>query len=256
MTNDQRTVQSSSAQAPDCRPGAAGPLPVDPALGLLETMLVRGGRVVRIDRHLMRLQASVAALYGRGSPTDVRSRVMEGAREVGTAGVVRLLVWPSVGGLEVEVQCGPPRERPLPVELVAVPFPGGLGAHKWRDRRALSGMVTGERTPLLVDGDGCVLEAGFANLFLERDGLLLTPPASGRVLPGITRAALIEAARTNGIGVLEWPLTLDDALDAEHLFLTSALCGVAPAVLQGARANGDRRRAQELTQLLERSVPA
>lgn len=226
----------------------------DPALGLLETMLVRAGRVVRLDGHLARLTASLATLYGLAAPDDLRVRVERRAREVRGEGVLRLSAWPEGARIAIELELMPPRQRSLPVALAPVQCPGGLGPHKWRDREWLDGVAPNGRPPLLIDGDGMLLEAAFGNLFVERDGLLLTPPASGTLLPGVTRAALIEAARSAGVCVLEQPLTLDDALDAERLFVTSALAGVAPAVLDGARCTGDPLRARELAQLLERAV--
>ena len=86
----------------------------------------------------------------------------------------------------------------------SAPFalPGGLGAHKWRDRRlleALAGAAAGA-VPLLVDTDGQVLEAAYANVWIVEGEALITPPADGRILPGTTRAALLaaEPARARG----------------------------------------------------------
>ena len=74
---------------------------------------------------------------------------------------------------------------------------GGLGEHKWVDRSLLDeaqAALPAGALPLIVDADGAVLEASRANLFAVRDGALFTPPLDGRILPGVTRARVIEIA--------------------------------------------------------------
>jgi hypothetical protein len=85
--------------------------------------------------------------------------------------------------------------RPAPRYVGVQPFalPGGLGQHEWADRRLVTALehAAGGRVPLLVDTDGCVLEATWANVLIEEDGRLAAPPADGRLLPGIQRQTLV-----------------------------------------------------------------
>ena len=76
-----------------------------------------------------------------------------------------------------------------------------------------------------------------SNAFLVRDGVLLTPPARGEqsedtpawpVLPGITRAAIIELAQADGIETIRRKLDVSDILDADEVFLTNSSWGVLP----------------------------
>jgi uncharacterized protein YaaQ len=94
---------------------------------------------------------------------------------------------------------------------------------KWADRALLE--PTGEAAPgalpLLLDRGDTVLEASRANVFIVRDGGLATPPADGRILPGITRARVIEIAGNAGVEVREVDLALTDLLGAEEAFLTA-----------------------------------
>ena len=53
----------------------------------------------------------------------------------------------------------------------------------------LDGSLAPTATALIVDGDEQVLEAAWANLWLIEGERLITPPADGRLLPGVTRAA-------------------------------------------------------------------
>ena len=64
----------------------------------------------------------------------------------------------------------------------------------------------------MVRDDGFVTEGSFTNVFVERDGILLTPPASHGLLPGVLREYLIEKGQ-----VREAELTLDDLADGFRL---------------------------------------
>lgn len=149
---------------------------------------------------------------------------------------MRVTVAPGAnGGLRVEVTV---REvepglvfEPPPVSLRAVTFPGGLGAHKWADRAPLDAArakIGDDELPLLLDTDGAVLEAARANLFAVRDGALFTPPLDGRILPGITRAQLLEIAAGLEIEAEERELRVDDLLAAEEVLLSGSVRGVEP----------------------------
>jgi para-aminobenzoate synthetase/4-amino-4-deoxychorismate lyase len=103
--------------------------------------------------------------------------------------------------------------------------PGGIGAHKWVDRRLLDELAeqTSPALPLLVDLDGFVLESWGANVFARLPGgALATPPLDGRILPGVARARLL-AVHSDA---REEPLTLAQVLASDEVYLTSAL-GVA-----------------------------
>jgi para-aminobenzoate synthetase/4-amino-4-deoxychorismate lyase len=65
-------------------------------------------------------------------------------------------------------------------------------------------------------------------VFVAAGGTLYTPPADGRILPGVTRAVAIEVAREDGIEVREEALSLERLLDADEVFTTGAVRGVEP----------------------------
>jgi len=77
---------------------------------------------------------------------------------------------------------------------------------------------------LLLRDDGLLTEGCFTNLFVERGGKLLTPPASLGLLPGVLRRSLLEQGRAE-----EAELTLDDLKDG--FLIGNALRGLVPAVL-------------------------
>jgi para-aminobenzoate synthetase/4-amino-4-deoxychorismate lyase len=73
-----------------------------------------------------------------------------------------------------------------------------------------------------------VLEGSRGSLFLVSAGALVTPPADGRLLPGITRAQAIEAAGALGIDLREQPVGVEALAAADEVFLTGAVRGVEP----------------------------
>src|SRR5207302_11205253 len=101
---------------------------------------------------------------------------------------------------------------------------GGLGRHKWRDRRLLGS--DGTHVPLIVDRDD-VLEAAWANVWILEGDTVITPPADGRILPGVTRALLLELEPA----AIEEPISLGRAQDADAIILTSSVRLAVPATL-------------------------
>lgn len=189
----------------------------DPALGVFSTLLVVDGEPQRLDAHLARLAGSLSELYDRAPPADLEARVRALARTGRGRARLRIDVAPDA---DAELVMTPPRERELPVVLHPYTLPGGLGAHKWRDRTLVDALT---QTPLLLDSDGTVLEAGWANVLIRRDGVLLRPRADGRILPGTSLPPAEEA-----------DLTLDDLRGADEILVSSSVTGVVPAVLAGA----------------------
>jgi anthranilate synthase/aminodeoxychorismate synthase-like glutamine amidotransferase len=65
-------------------------------------------------------------------------------------------------------------------------------------------------------------------VFAVIDGVLLTPPADGRLLPGIMRAAALRAGHECGIRVGQKPLLLGEMASATEVFVTNSVAGVTP----------------------------
>lgn len=80
---------------------------------------------------------------------------------------------------------------------------------------------------LLLDEHGCLTETNTGNLFIVREGQLLTPRAE-TTLPGISQAYVSELARAEGIKVVRADLTPDYVLNADEAFLTSTTYCIAP----------------------------
>jgi para-aminobenzoate synthetase/4-amino-4-deoxychorismate lyase len=204
----------------------------DPGAGIFETLLVRDGVAAAAGEHLARLERSARELYGVALPSALPALLEHAALEQGGPCRIRVVLRPD-GQVGLEV-------APLPATgpravLAPVALPGGLGAHKWRDRGWIDAVeaATAPAVPLLVDLDGHVLETTRANVFALLDGTLVTPPLDGRILPGVTRARVLAEAAARGTPTAERPLALAALHTAQSVLTSGALRGLEPALLQG-----------------------
>ena len=81
---------------------------------------------------------------------------------------------------------------------------------------------------LVADALGNVAETATANVFMVRDGEVMTPVANGTFLSGITRARHIANLRADGMTVSECVLTFDDFRNADEVFLSGNMSKVTP----------------------------
>ena len=183
----------------------------DPAEGIFETILFTDGVAPLLDAQLERLAASARELYGLSPSSDAAD-----ARQGLPSGTGRLRV-SFVPGAATTIDHGPGGPDPVYTRLAPFVLPGGLGPHKWIDRRLLDAItvVAGPGAlPLLVDDDGAVLESTRMNVLIEERGRLVAPPADGRFRAGFGRTRLQYD---------EEPVDLDRLLAADAVLLTSAL---------------------------------
>ncbi len=102
---------------------------------------------------------------------------------------------------------------------------------------------------ITMDPSGNVAELCTANLWIAKDGVVMTPAANGTFLSGITRQRVAKLLQEDGIEVIETTLTRQDILGADEVFSTGNYGKVIPitAVEEKAFASGPIcRRAREL----------
>ena len=81
---------------------------------------------------------------------------------------------------------------------------------------------------LLLNSRGKISEASGMNLFLVRDGELITPGVDQDILEGITRASVIELAKAMGIPVVERAVDKTELFIADEVFLTGTAAKITP----------------------------
>jgi para-aminobenzoate synthetase/4-amino-4-deoxychorismate lyase len=208
----------------------------DPALGVFSTLLVVDGVARDLPVHLARLEASVSELYGQVLPDDLDLRVRSAPGEW-KLGRVRILAGPGKGDITaVELDASPLDRVPglRPVTLEPALLPGGLGEHKWRDRRLVDDLTRRlGAVPVFVDLDGEAIEAGYANLWVVEGDVLITPRLDGRLLPGTVRGRML-AGMPADLEAHEERISLERLRAADEILLSSSIRGLHPATLRGS----------------------
>jgi branched-chain amino acid aminotransferase len=233
--------------------------------GLFETMRARGGTIFRLDAHLDRLVAS-ARVLGIPIAPGLRDHIAAASRTAFTYGYehasVRLTVTrgPAPPGLT-------PPPHPAPTVALAIapltpaseprPIVAAMATSRRNEHALTSGMKTlsytesvlalslakaaGADDAIFLDTAGHISEATASNFFAVIDGTLVTPPRSCGVLPGITRAAVLEIAPSLGIEAVEREIAEPELAMASELFLTSSIREIAPLVRIATTAIGTGR---------------
>ncbi|MBD8070751.1 D-amino-acid transaminase [Bacillus sp. PS06] len=80
----------------------------------------------------------------------------------------------------------------------------------------------------IFEKDGFIAEGTSSNVFVVKDKVLYTTPLTSNILPGITRAAVLQIAREKGIEVKEEKFTKDFLLNADEAFITSTSVELLP----------------------------
>ncbi|MDH3474634.1 MAG: D-amino-acid transaminase [Rhodospirillales bacterium] len=101
----------------------------------------------------------------------------------------------------------------------------------------------------LMVQDGVVTEGGATSAYIVKNGAVITRPLSNAILPGVTRASLLELVRVNDIRLDERPFTLEEAYAADEAFITGASTYVCPVVEIDGRPLGSGKPGPIVRQL-------
>jgi para-aminobenzoate synthetase / 4-amino-4-deoxychorismate lyase len=196
---------------------------------LIETMRFDPAEgIAELERHLSRMKRSADALGFSFDRHDARNELQAATFLLKSPRSLRLRLSTS-GAIAIEVRAMPvPPVEPVRVALAPLPVdPDDFRLrHKTSDRRFYEEARTAAATTEVVflDPAGFVTEGSFTNVFVERDGLLFTPPLSRGLLPGVLREKLIEEGRAR-----EAELRPDDL--EEGFYIGNAVRGLIDARL-------------------------
>jgi branched-chain amino acid aminotransferase len=241
--------------------------------GLFETMRAQEGVVFRLDAHLDRLCAG-AQLLGIPLPVDLREHVAAAARGEGEYRNASIRLTVSRGAAPPGL--APPERAEPTVTIVAHPLvrprvPEPLVAVMAAGRRNEHALTAGVKTlaytesvvalaqaraagaddSIFLDTAGHISDATASNLFAVIDDVLVTPPLSCGVLPGITRAAVLELARALGISPVQREMPEPELAAASEIFLTSSIREIAPVVRVETTAVGTGQNGPVTVRIVE-----
>lgn len=92
---------------------------------------------------------------------------------------------------------------------------------------------------ILLDHNGNVSEAPGENIFIVREGQLITPPLSSSALNGITRDAVIKIARDLDIDVTETEIARSELTVSDEIFLTGTAAEITPIIAMDGKKIGN-----------------
>jgi branched-chain amino acid aminotransferase len=262
--------------------------------GVFTTMRSYGGKVFRLDRHLRRLRESCEALF---IPLQYKDDVLTGAadellRRDGLSDA-RLRLTVTRGASTPDPLHGNRLEptafltaaplEPYPREyyergLTAVlldeqklnPYDLQAGHKTLNYFSRLAALREANRRgageALWFNVHNYLQSGSISNVFLVKDGVLLTPPTpqelredksvaaavpypKSNVLPGVTRSVVIELAERAGITFRPQAIDVNQLLDADELFLTNSIMGVMPVCRLERHAIGADKPGEVTTKL-------
>ncbi|WP_198161890.1 aminodeoxychorismate synthase component I [Sphingomonas sp. TDK1] len=192
--------------------------------------------ILLLERHLERIRVSAETF---GFPFDrhvVRNELQAATFRLRDAAKVRLLLGPS-GAVAIGISPPPaPPPEPVKVRIVphSIPRDDVRLAHKTTRRKLYDEprRAAGTWEVLFTDAEGYLTEGSFTALFVERGGVLVTPPLARGLLPGVLRAELLASGRA-----VEGDLRPADL--AGGFLLGNALRGLVAAVTVAEGAEAD-----------------
>jgi len=248
--------------------------------GVFEGIRSYSGVVFKLKEHIDRLYSSARAIMLKIPLTkeEMIEAVIETLRKNNLKdSYIRLLVTRGVGDLGLD-----PRKCPKPsVIIITVPLLQLYDEEK--RRRGMSMIVSwvrrdrvdattheikslnylnsilakieannaGADEALFLDGRGFLSEATGENIFIVKDGKLITPPASSGPLPGITAGVVKKIAEKMGYSVVERDITITELYNAEEAFLTGTAAEIMPIREVNKRKIGEGKIGPVTEKLLE-----
>jgi branched-chain amino acid aminotransferase len=223
-----------------------------------ETMRTYGGHPFLLDRHLKRLRASAEALTIQIGLTDEEftRRVLETlASADNRESVVRIVVSEGVGVIDYREDAAPQPTivviaKPLPVEwerqpdqVVKVALVGVIRNPtrsvnpRIKSSNLLNNLLAmrearskGADEAIMLNSLGEVAEGSLTNVFVVKDGVVMTPSLDTGILAGITRELILGLSKKSGFETTETTILPDELFNADEVFLTGTTKEVIPVV--------------------------
>ena len=234
--------------------------------GIFEGIRAYNGRVFKLKEHIDRLFHSAQAILLKLPLThaELIAAVVEAFRRNNVRdGYIRLVVTRGVGTLGLnpnrckhpsviiiagKIQLYPPDLYRKGMEIVTVPTARNLHSALNPAIKSLNYLNNilakieannaGCEEAVMLNAEGFVAECTGDNLFIVKEGQLMTPPLSAGALYGITRKVVMEIAAESGLKVSEPNLTRYDLFNAEECFLTGTAAELMPVVKIDGRLIG------------------
>jgi len=227
--------------------------------GVFEGIRAYDGRIFKLDEHINRLyeSAKTVGIEIPLSKEEFKKAIIEVLRRNNLRNAyIRPIVTRGVGRLGLDPRhCQKPTIIIIPQKLEEYPLTKATG----KTIRAIVSSI--RRTPpfclppmvkslnyqnnilakleainagvdeaIMLDWMGYVCEGTGDNVFIVKNGVLITPPIYASILPGITRQTVIEIAKRLKIEVVERNITIHELYNADEVFLTATGIEIVPVI--------------------------
>jgi branched-chain amino acid aminotransferase len=230
--------------------------------GLFETIAVRDGVALWRFEHIERMGVSAQAIGIPLPETDIENAIDALSHKARGHHVLRLTLTRGEGGRGLAGEIKRPtlvgtldpfdgQLRFQPVKLMTSATRRNLHSPascmktlSYMDNvlAAREAATVGADDALMLNSAGRVASSTIANIFIEKDGALVTPALAEGILPGVMRAAVIGAAKQLGVQVKEKQVKPADAVNADGFFLTNSLRFIRPVAMLDGRRYGPRSK--------------
>ena len=247
--------------------------------GVFEGIRVYSGNVFRLDAHLKRLFESAQSIMLNIPYTkeELTQLIVDTIRknELDSA-YIRVVISRGKGNLGLDPSsCAKPSVIIIAEVLTMYPkefYENGIKIASVPSRRnrpdvlspqikslnylnnilvKLEANQAGVQEALMLNDQGYVTEGSADNIFIVKNGVIITPPVYLGALEGITRNAIIDVARAKGYEVRESPFTRHDVYVADEVFLTGTAVEVIAAISVDGRKINDGKPGVVTNDLLE-----
>jgi 4-amino-4-deoxychorismate lyase len=226
--------------------------------GLFESIGVRAGVARFLEAHLARLASGCARLGIRfSSMAELRAEIAAALALAPPRAMLKIIVTRGSVMRRGYAPQGTESARRLmslwPEAALPTSVAEGVALHRatftLADNPALAGikhlsrienvMAAGEVAAagafeaLLLDGSGHVISGAMSNVFLVRDGQVLTPRLDRCGVAGVMRGVVLRECASLGITAEDRRVSLDALLAADEVFITNARVGVVPVLRVG-----------------------
>ena len=203
---------------------------------LIETMKAEAGEVYLLDEHLARLEDSARYFDFPCAVETTRDSIEARATSLGSGSWRLRLLLSADGSIDLTDAPLEDRQAPLRFTLASQPvFSSDPFLFHKTTRRALfdetlaaEAARSGADEVLFLNERGELTEGSRSNVFLRKDGILLTPPLASGCLPGTLRAHLLGDPGTQ---IVEQVLTLSDLDTCDEILFGNSVRGLEPAIL-------------------------
>ncbi|MBO8129136.1 MAG: branched-chain-amino-acid transaminase [Peptococcaceae bacterium] len=246
--------------------------------GVFEGIRAYHGRVFKLKEHIDRLYESAHSILLNIPLTreEMQEVVLETLRRNNLRDAyIRLVVSRGAGDLGLDpkkcpkptvvciaasIQLYPAELYEQGLEVVTVPTRRNLGEAVNPRIKSLNYLnnilakieagLAGTMEAIMLNAEGYVAEATGDNIFLVKNGRLVTPPSYVGILEGITRNTVMELAREAGIPVEEKLFTRHDVYVADECFLTGTAAELIPVIKVDGRPIGSGKPGPVTWQLI------